>query len=148
MTQCVFLSSPYSHPNESISEDRVTAAGNACVWLYRQGYQPMSPIAHWHRIAQRHDLPTEAMAWTDWNRQWVYASDAVVVLELNGFHHRYPCKLFIISAAWGLSFTARPGCVGSAQTARSRSPMSRPPAWSAPITSSLPAEAALSIEAM
>lgn len=81
----VFLSSPFSHPNNAIREDRVTAAGNACAWLYRQDYLPMSPIAHWHRIAQRNKLPTEAMAWTEWNRQWVYASDAVVVLELNGW---------------------------------------------------------------
>lgn len=85
MTQCLFLSSPYSHPNDAIREDRVRVAGDACAWLYRQGYLPMSPIVHWHHIALRNDLPTEAMAWTEWNRQWMYASDATVVLELYGW---------------------------------------------------------------
>jgi hypothetical protein len=85
MTMTVFVSSPYTHQSPAVMEDRARAAGDACAWLARQGLLPMSPIAHWHLIAGRHLLPTNAAAWADWNRQWVRAADAVIYLHLHGW---------------------------------------------------------------
>lgn len=81
----VFLSSPYSHPSPAVMEDRVRIAGDACAWLYHEGYLPMSPIVHWHHVAIRNGLPDNALAWTEWNRRWLEASDALAVLQIEGW---------------------------------------------------------------
>ena len=81
----VFLSSPYSHPNPAIMEDRARMAEDACAWLTGEGYLPLSPIAMWHRSAARNNMPTNANAWMGWNRAWLGASDAVAHLMLEGW---------------------------------------------------------------
>lgn len=81
----VFISSPYSHPDPAIMADRVTLAGNACAWLWTEGYAPYSPIAHWHQIAANNSLPTCANAWIDLNRTELAISDAVAFLHLDGW---------------------------------------------------------------
>jgi len=81
----VFLSSPFSHPSAAVREDRVRIAGDACAWLHREGYLPLSPIAHWHQTSIRNGLPDNALEWMDWNRRWLEASDAVVFLHIEGW---------------------------------------------------------------
>ena len=81
----VFLSSPYSSPLPSIMRERADIAGDACAWLWQQGYAAYSPIAHWHGIAVRRNLPTNANAWIDLNKRELAASDAVAFLHLDGW---------------------------------------------------------------
>ena len=81
----VFLSSPYSHPDPAVIEDRVRIAGEACAWLHQEGYLPMSPIVHWHHAGIQNGLPTHALAWTEWNRRWVEAAQAIAFLHLDGW---------------------------------------------------------------
>lgn len=81
----VFVSSPYSHPNPVVMADRARIAGDACAWLWRQGYAAYSPIAHWHEISLRNGLPTNANAWIDLNRRELAASDAVAFLSIEGW---------------------------------------------------------------
>lgn len=81
----VFLSSPYTHPDPATVAERVRLAGDACAWLYREGYLPMSPIVHWHHATIRNGLPTNALAWRDWNCRWIMASDAVAFLHIPGW---------------------------------------------------------------
>jgi len=83
----VFLSSPYSHPSAAVMEDRTRIAGDACAWLYREGYLPVSPIVHWHHAAIRNGLPSCANAWIDWNRRWLEAADAVAFLHIDGWEN-------------------------------------------------------------
>lgn len=81
----VFISSPYSHPDTATREDRVRIAGDACAWLYSEGFLPVSPIVHWHQTVVRNGLPDNALAWTEWNRRWLEASDAVGFLHIDGW---------------------------------------------------------------
>jgi len=82
---CVFLSSPYTAPSPAVMEDRARAAGDACAWLSARGCLPVSPIAHWHHPALRHDLPANAAHWARWNREWLRRADALAVLLLDGW---------------------------------------------------------------
>ena len=81
----IYVAAPFSSPTLAIVEDRVRAVGDACAWLLAEGYLPMSPVAHWHVPARRNDLPTQALAWIEWNRAWLHASDALAVLCINGW---------------------------------------------------------------
>ena len=81
----VFVSSPYKHPNAAIREDRARAAGDACAWLVRQGYLPMSPIVQWHDAAARNGLPDDAESWRKWNQRWLEKADAVAFLRIDGW---------------------------------------------------------------
>ena len=81
----IYVAAPYSSPTLAILEDRVRAVGDACAWLLAEGYLPMSPVAHWHVPARRNDLPTQALAWIEWNRAWLHAADALAVLRINGW---------------------------------------------------------------
>jgi hypothetical protein len=65
--------------------ERADIAGDACAWLWQQGYAAYSPIAHWHEIAMRRNLPTNANAWIDLNKRELAASDAVAFLHLDGW---------------------------------------------------------------
>jgi hypothetical protein len=65
--------------------ERARIAGDAAAWLWREGYAAYSPIAHWHEIAIRNGLPTNANAWIDLNRREMVASDAVAFLHLDGW---------------------------------------------------------------
>jgi hypothetical protein len=81
-----FVSSPYTHPDAAIQDDRATAAGDFSAWLWRErGLIVVSPIAHWHWIAKRNHLPGNAMAWAEWNRAFVGVSHTVFVLCLPGW---------------------------------------------------------------
>lgn len=81
----IFLSSPYMHPDPEEMNMRALIAGNACAWLVREGYLPMSPIAHWHGPSYRNNLPRHAAAWRDWNRRWLEAADMVAMLRVPGW---------------------------------------------------------------
>jgi hypothetical protein len=65
-----FVSSPYTHPDPAIQDDRATAAGDFSAWLWRErGLIVVSPIAHWHWIAKRNHLPGIAME-VEWAKHY------------------------------------------------------------------------------
>lgn len=58
---------------------------DACAELARRGHVPFSPIAHWHPIAQRHKLPTDAKFWEDYNMCVLLRCDSLIILQLEGW---------------------------------------------------------------
>ena len=81
-----FVSSPYSNPEPDIEHQRYLAVCDFTAWLWNdRGMIPVSPIAHWHPIGRRNQLPTNAMAWVDWNRCMVERADLLYVLCIDGW---------------------------------------------------------------
>ena len=81
-----FISSPYTHPDETTIEARALAAGDFAAWLWRKGIiLPISPIAHWHEIGQRNHLPGNAMAWHEWNKAILKRCEVLYVLCIPGW---------------------------------------------------------------
>lgn len=79
-----YLASPYSHPDPAVRLRRYEEAAQACAKLCKS-IHVFSPIVHWHEIAQRHVLPTDAAHWWDYNRSFLRRCDSVIVLELPGW---------------------------------------------------------------
>ena len=79
-----YLASPYSHPDPAVRLRRYEQAAEACVKLCTS-IHVFSPIVHWHEIALRHVLPTEASYWWDYNRSMLRRCDSLFVLELPGW---------------------------------------------------------------
>lgn len=81
-----FVSSPYSHPEPEVEHQRYLDVCDFTAWLWKdRGLIPVSPIAHWHPIGRRNQLPTNAMAWLDWNLCMVERADLLYVLCLDGW---------------------------------------------------------------
>ena len=81
-----FVSSPYTHPDPKIQDDRAKAAGDFAAYLWRErGAMVFSPIAHWHDIAKRNALPSNALAWRDWNLVVLCQCDVLYVLCIPGW---------------------------------------------------------------
>lgn len=81
-----FISSPYTHPEPEMEAQRAIQAGDFAAYLWKErGLIPISPIAHWHAIGKRNQLPTNAMAWVDWNKCMVQHADLMYVLCLDGW---------------------------------------------------------------
>jgi nucleoside 2-deoxyribosyltransferase len=78
----IYLASPYSDPQQSIVDFRVAETRRFAAWLWREGFEPISPILHWHEAATLHSLPTDADTWMEWNRALIRRCDAVHLLCL------------------------------------------------------------------
>lgn len=81
----LYLASPYSHKEDSIKESRYEAAMAGAAFLYNQGFQVFSPIAHCHVIAKTHDLPGHYAFWQRMDHTMIQKSAGVIVLVIDGW---------------------------------------------------------------
>lgn len=80
----IYLASPYSHPDATVSEHRFHAACRAAAWLIQAGSAVFSPIAHGHPIAL-YGVPTDWRFWEPIGRKHLARCDEVLVLPLDGW---------------------------------------------------------------
>lgn len=66
-------------------EARFDAACRAAGCLMAQGHVVFSPIAHTHPIAVRCELPRGWDYWEQFDREFVEASERLIVLKLDGW---------------------------------------------------------------
>jgi len=81
----IYLASPYTHPDHDVMEQRFDAACRAAGHLMAQGPVVFSPIAHTHPIAVRCELPRGWEFWEQFDREFVLASEKLIVLQLDGW---------------------------------------------------------------
>lgn len=81
----IYLASPYTHSDHAVMEQRFDAACRAAGKLMAEGHVVFSPIAHTHPIAVRCELPRGWNFWERYDREFVLASEKVVVLMLPGW---------------------------------------------------------------
>lgn len=82
----IYVASPYYHDNPYVMSNRYKAVAGACYLLLREGFNPISPICHWHPIK---NLPVNFdRVDNDLNRInkfLLLKCDIVIVLTLNGW---------------------------------------------------------------
>lgn len=82
-----YLASPYTSSEQHIMELRYHGVVEAVVFL-NENY-PLcffySPIAYYHPIAVKHDLPRDAAYWRARNIAEMNAADALILVTLPGF---------------------------------------------------------------
>jgi Domain of unknown function (DUF1937) len=81
----IYLASPYSHPDPSVREARYQAALDATAFLTRCKYIVYSPIVHFHSVALKHKLPTDAKYWNFVNDAMIGKALSLYILRLDGY---------------------------------------------------------------
>src|SRR5215471_2051204 len=81
----IFVASPYSHPDKDVANDRYHETMRFCAWAFGHGLVVFSPIVHWHRVAQYHDLPADASTWKSNSKEMIDSAYAVYVLCIDGW---------------------------------------------------------------
>lgn len=82
----IYFSSPYSHTDKSIEDARYDKVCEATAYMTKKTQQIIySPIAHWHPIARKYALPTDAKFWEFHNRAVIALSTRLWVLCIPGW---------------------------------------------------------------
>jgi nucleoside 2-deoxyribosyltransferase len=78
----IYLASPYSHPEQTVREQRFRAACRAVATLLRASHVVFSPIVHSHPLVG-YGLPVGWEFWEQIDREYLERCDGVVVLMLD-----------------------------------------------------------------
>ena len=81
----IYLASPYSHPDPTVVEERYQKALAAVAKYAQLKIAVYSPIVHWHCVAQRYELPTDAAFWSGLNETMLKRCSKLVVLAIDGW---------------------------------------------------------------
>lgn len=80
-----YLACPYTHPDPAVRQARFEASNRAAAKLLRSGDIVYSPISHSHPIALQATLPTDWAFWERFDRAYIFLSNKIVVLTLDGW---------------------------------------------------------------
>ena len=78
----IYLASPYSDPDPHVRVQRYYSAMECVVNLLNQGFIVYSPVVHFHELAIRHSLPTNATWWQRQNEGMLNLAEALYVLAI------------------------------------------------------------------
>lgn len=82
----IYLASPYSHPDESVRQERFKLACMAAAALLRRGHRVFCPIAHSHPIAVIGGIdPLDYPLWARQDAGFLREARALVVLTIDGW---------------------------------------------------------------
>lgn len=80
-----YLAQPYSSDSLRVREERFLIAGEVCRVAHSERVPIYSPIAQWHPIAKRNELPGDVEYWWAQNRSMIFGCRIFVVLALEGW---------------------------------------------------------------
>lgn len=84
----IFISSPYSHPDPWVREDRYYQVGTFAAHMeVVRGVTVYSPIAMWHVLAKEHKMPTDFAFWRRHNHHMLGLAAGLWVLKLDGWEN-------------------------------------------------------------
>ena len=78
----IYLASPYSDPDPHVRVQRYYSAMECTAALLNRGAIVYSPIVHFHELAIRHSLPTDAAWWQRQNEGMLSLVEALYVLAI------------------------------------------------------------------
>ena len=81
----IYLASPYTHEQAAVMERRFELACAVVAELVKEDHVIYSPIAHFHPIAVRHELPRDFSFWQRQNLSMLSKADTLLVLRLDGW---------------------------------------------------------------
>lgn len=85
MSELIFISSPYTHKDTQITEDRVIMVSKFSAKLVSEGYVAISPIVYGHTLLKFHDMPSDWQFWKNYCETFILKCDKVIVLKLDGW---------------------------------------------------------------
>ncbi len=81
----IYLASPYTHKSAYIQHQRFKVVCAVAAKLMSEGKIIFSPIAHGHPIALVGKLPTDWDYWEKFDKEFLNASESMIVLMLDGW---------------------------------------------------------------
>ena len=81
----IYLASPYSDPDPNVMQARYDKVCEACAGLANKGITVYSPIAHWHPIAMKYNLPKTYFFWELHDQEMIKGCYRFVILKLFGW---------------------------------------------------------------
>ena len=81
----VFVSSPYTHDDKEVLEQRVRDVTKYSAHLLNRSVQAFSPIVYGHVVAVAHDLPGDWQFWQAFCETYLSRSAVMHVLCLDGW---------------------------------------------------------------
>jgi hypothetical protein len=85
MVELIFISSPYSHKDKEILEDRVSKVSKFAAKLVSDGKVAISPIVYGHTLLTFHDMPSDWGFWKNYCETFITKCDKMVLLMLDGW---------------------------------------------------------------
>lgn len=81
------ISGPYSSVDETVKKQRVKAIADACLLVTQSGNIPVSPLLFGLTLIEKsgQNLPDSYEFWDNFCRQYVLASEKILVLDLEGW---------------------------------------------------------------
>lgn len=85
-SQVWYLATPYTHPDPAIRAARAQMAEELSALLMLQlGVISWSPIAYYHAMSLRHDLPTDFEYWEEIDLSYLSRMGALIVGQMSGW---------------------------------------------------------------
>lgn len=81
----IYLAQPYSHPDPKMMDIRAKLGMRACAFLFNQGKDVYAPIVHWHEVAKKHKLATDAATWQQHNFHMLDLAKSIYFLTCQGW---------------------------------------------------------------
>lgn len=81
----IYVVSPYSHEDKRVEEERFERVVQHMACLARDGLYVYSPIAHWHPIAIKHDMPTDFTYYRKVNEDMIRRAASLLLIKMSGW---------------------------------------------------------------
>lgn len=81
----IYLASPYSHKDPVIVKTRFLLVEQCTAALINAGHFVWSPIVHFHEMAAKYSMPTDAEFWKAYNFDFIRRADEMYVLDIEGW---------------------------------------------------------------
>ena len=82
----IYLASPYSHEDSNIMDTRYEIVAEFAAKLALAGFHVYSPIAAWHNIAKKYDIPRKFEFWKQFDHEMILKSDFMIVMKIWGVY--------------------------------------------------------------
>ena len=81
----IYLASPYSHPSKLVRAERAAKVGEFAASCAKAGLLIYSPIASWHHLAVKHDMPSDAVFWQKLDFSILRHASELWLFQLDGW---------------------------------------------------------------
>lgn len=81
----IYVASPYSHPSAVIRHERCEIAESFAAFWVQRGKEIYCPIASWHHIAVRHNMPKDFSFWQRLDTKFLRLASELWVLMIDGW---------------------------------------------------------------
>ena len=85
MSKIIYLASPYSHKDQSVSQGRYVKVSTKVAELTSQGLIIFSPITYGHTLLSFKEMPGDWQFWKNFCESFIYKCDEFWVYKIDGW---------------------------------------------------------------